>query len=451
MPQTIVEITRSGPNTPLILTGLPTYQNARFLLPHDANVFGGVLIVDATAQILPGAEAVLRVSLAGKRRAEVLLYAGQATRSVEIELTGEDLAGTSLEVTFSLQGAGPDQICDTSLGIAATVEIEATSALHLHTDGPLTTLRDRVAVWGGDVWLNWPGDLSKPIDADALYAAATLLNLGRDVWFVTAGGAPLDQVLAETSASWLRRRPVANGATPMGQLLDGQNGLFEMRRFQREARWRIEIDFDQLSEAAAPTALELSMVLGNTQLGAQWDVVVAVNNAFAAQTNPSDEPGTLQLTVPLPRMNERRGYFIEIVAQTDFEPEGFCSEGPMLVAQVLPETHLVGGGERAHWPLEALRAAIVEAGGITLASNDIHTPVDARSAARLLASVIDTNLPLGTGADAIFRPAGAEGVAGADWVVFFDDGRVIARPAATMEEGPLPVASLSIDLAGARS
>eukprot|EP00581_Thalassiosira_minuscula_P027189 CAMPEP_0184406244 /NCGR_PEP_ID=MMETSP0738-20130409/1434_1 /TAXON_ID=385413 /ORGANISM="Thalassiosira miniscula, Strain CCMP1093" /LENGTH=88 /DNA_ID=CAMNT_0026763059 /DNA_START=26 /DNA_END=288 /DNA_ORIENTATION=+ len=88
-------------------------------MPVDARPTSGYLQIDATSQVLAGVEGVLRISITGTRRGEMLLHPGEAGRSLQIPLSPMDFAGNQLVVSFSLQGTGPQHQCGAKDGIEA--------------------------------------------------------------------------------------------------------------------------------------------------------------------------------------------------------------------------------------------------------------------------------------------------------------------------------------------
>jgi len=131
---------RSGPNHPIILSGLPAYQGVAFALPVDARPTSGYLQIDVTSQVLEGVEGVLRISIDNARRGEMLLRPGEVGRSLQIPLSPTDFAGDQLVVSFSLQGTSARSYCSSDDGFEAIVEIETTSAVYLTLNRPLAEM-----------------------------------------------------------------------------------------------------------------------------------------------------------------------------------------------------------------------------------------------------------------------------------------------------------------------
>jgi hypothetical protein len=374
-------IQRAGPNAPLILTGLPAFQRATFHMPIDAVPTSGYLQIDATSQVLDGVEAVLRVSIDNTRRAEVLLHPGEATRSVRIELTAEDMARAQVVVSFSLQGTGPHTVCRHDDGISAVVEIETTSAIHLTLDEALSTPRDRIAAWGDRLHLAWRAG-----DAESLRHGVEAARLGADVHFLPNGGfSPREaaQAIAERRPA-LAQRPIPDQA--WSHAFSANSDLWGARRFRHEATWRIDYDLRQSEARNLPAALLLSMRLGQQASDAQWHVRVMLNGRLLADIIPDGTDQTLNERIPLPRQGGSV-HRLEITASSTARREGQCSAGPALLAEVLPGTRIVAMAETYSDPITSLRAVLAETSGITYALDPGVTAAEARVAVTMIAAL----------------------------------------------------------------
>jgi hypothetical protein len=375
-------IRRAGPNTPLILTGLPSYQGATFHMPVDAAALSGHLQIDASTQVLDGAQAVLRVSIDNTRRAEVLLRPGVAARSFRIDLTPEDLARPRIVVSFSLQGTGPDATCHDEGAVAAVAEIETTSALHLTLDAPLSTPRDRIAAWGDRLHLAWGKG-----DAESLRLAAEAAHLGADVHFAAEGGL---SALEAAQAIAERRRTRENLPIP-GQAWSPAfaeaSDLWGMRRFRHAQTWRIDYDLRQPAAGQLPATLLLSMRLGRQADGALWQVRVTHNGRLLADVVSDGAMPTLNERIPLPRTGGPL-HRLEITASSTASQEGRCREQPALVAEILPATRILPSPETYADPITSLRDALVGSPGIAFALAPGVTSSEARVAATMIAMLL---------------------------------------------------------------
>jgi hypothetical protein len=450
----------AGPHRPLILSGLPAYQSASFLVPQDAGAMSGYLEIDLTTQVLPRVEAVLRLTIDNTRRAEILLRPGEAGRSFRIELTAHDLSREKLTVSFALLGSGPQMACSADQGIEAVVEIETTSALHLTLQNALTTPQDRIVGWGGQIRLKWPS--TDAARRDSLFTASAALTAGYPVRFMDTGTAGLTPAQA--------RAAIADNGADIPQPIhladfysgaSDRNSLFETRSFQRETTWRIAFDTVQTRGAHRPEALELAMILGQHPNGAVWQVTVVMDGGLVAQVTPDAQSGRLQLSLVLPRQSRTNGLAIEITARSEHQPEGLCNDGPVLVAQLLPATRLVPGDQSFDDPLADLRRAVAAAGPVTLNADQQVTPLTATLAAQLLAAlhVVPSGGPKQGVTQIDVLPLGAQidtaqyAHKGPSWLVTFDaDSDMInAQPLTKPITGRTPSVALLIRLPQAKS
>jgi len=374
---------RAGPNAPLILTGLPSYQSATFHMPVDAVASSGHLQIDASTQVLDGVQAVLRVAIDNTRRAEVLLEAGVATRSVRIDLTPEDLARSQIVVSVSLQGTGPDAACRDDGAIAAVAEIKATSAVHLTLDEPLSTPRDRIAAWGDRLHIAWGGG-----DAESLRLGAEAARLGADVHFVAEGGlGPLEAAQAIAA----RRRARANLPIPeqaWSPAFAEASGLWGVRRFRHAQTWQIDYDLRESAAGRVPATLLLSMRLGQQASDAAWQVRVTLDGRLLADVMSDPATPTLNERIALPRTGGAVQR-LEITASSTASPEGRCTEESSLVAELLPGTRILPGAETYADPITSLREALAGSPDIAFA----RAPGVTASEARLAVTMIGALLP----------------------------------------------------------
>ncbi|MBT9384982.1 hypothetical protein KM176_14015 [Pseudooceanicola sp. CBS1P-1] len=390
---------RADPEAPMILSGVPAYQGAAFVLPFDARPTGGTLVIDTTSQTLPGIEAVLRVTLNGTRRAELLLGAGHLTRRIEIPLTAEELSGGVLPVSFSLQGHGTNAPCSED-GIGAVVEIEPSSALHLELDKPVSSLRDRVIAWGDTVRIGWPETLDRDTRQQRLALGAALIRQHYALAFRTAPGA--DALTTEDLAALQALRPLPTALRTRSEAevlsynwpvdlstLGGNGGT---RHFYRDTTWRARFDPGQLPEGEVPRTLHLKMALGPLPRDTDWTVSVTANGNLVSAAKLPGDIGTYTPEIALPALPANQPATIEITATSDYDITGICNNGPQLLAELQPGTTVTGGPSPLADPLGALRRRIARDGhlGVTLGT-ELTGPEAAR-----IAPLIATLAPAGT-------------------------------------------------------
>lgn len=391
---------RSDASEPLILSGLPSYQSATFLLPRDTRAQSGRLHVDVTIQALTGVEGVLRVSIRNTRRGELLLRRGEAARSFEIELDDEDLSAGRLDISFSLQGRGPTGPCDDASALSAVVEIEPTTALHLVLDRPLATARDRLLVAGNHAHFDWSLMIGESERATRLAAAATLLRSGYQVSFdnpslpgafdadeardiVSGAGSAIPRI-AETEAGW--PVPIASG-TNAG-----------MRRFTRATSWRSRYEIGEPQRKGTATAMQLDLALGPLPVDAYWTVTVTLNGRLVHVGTASGQARDYLREIALPLDAQTRRNTIEITVSSSFDPDGICNAGPEYVAELRPGTSIVGGGPDLEDGLDRLLSAIAGDRTASLRAGAELSPPQAVRAARILSDLLQAGVRLETDA-----------------------------------------------------
>ena len=357
------QILRSNPDHPVILSGFPAYQSIAFTFPKDARPTSGFLQIDANAQVLNGVEGVLRISIHNTRRGALLLRPGETGRSLQIPLSLSDFAGDQLVVSFSLQGAAPQQQCGPEDGIAAIVEIETTSALHLTLNEPLVSARDRVHAWGDVVRVAWPAWLQRDEQERRLLLGAQATRRGLRTQFM-----PVDEEHALTTVA-LREALATLPATddrslgfPQFPAQDGVNA--GVRKFHRSVSWRTRYALADGPEQRIPASLDLRLALGHLLEEDLWSLTVTLNNRLLVQDRIQGAHATYEARVDLPTDWQHADNQIEVTATTTAWHEGICSQGPELVAEMLPDTQLLLGDKVYTRPIDTLRAALDTGGPI---------------------------------------------------------------------------------------
>lgn len=411
-------------DAPILLSGLPSYQGATFLMPVDARPVAGYLQVDATVQALAGVEGVLRVSIANTKRAELQLRPGETGRSLRVELTEEEIAGERLAVSFSLQGQGASATCSTDEGIEAVVEIEPSSAVFLTLDQPLKTRRDRALTEGRSLRIGW----SEDDRIAALLAGRTARSAGLNVGYSALG-------MPATAATYVAGELAPVSPRPVyawSDLLAADSAVFGLRQFYREQTWRMRYDMGSAQYPTLPGQIDLAMELGQLPDGDSWQVLATLNGRLVGQfTSPG---GALRETVTLPDALHNRQNTIEIIARNDDGRHDACHRGPKLFAELQDDTMFRPGASRYTDPLLDLLAELK--GGWTLAGADpALSTADAEVATDLLALLPEPGATPGAGPQVRVLPRGAKLTAPADkvetWLVFHDaEGGVTTQPLA---------------------
>ena len=457
-------VLRSNPDQPVILSGFPAYQSVAFTFPKDARPTSGYLQVNATAQVLPGVKGVLRISITGTRRGALLLRPGEAGRSLQIPLSPSDFAGDQLVVSFSLQGTVPQQQCGPEDGIAAIVEIETTSALHLTLNEPLVSARDRVHAWGDVVRVAWPTWLQRDEQARRLLLGVQATRRGLQTQFLPVGEDEALNTVALREA--LAALPGADNRTVDHARFLAQDGANAgIRRFHRSMSWRARYALADGDGQRIPASLDLRLALGQLYGDQMWSLTVTLNNRLLVQDSVRGDTRAYEARIALPADWQDAKNQLEVTASTTAWTEGPCNRGPELVAEMLPDTQLVAGDDIYAGPIDALRAALGQSEPIHVSLMASLTAVQAERIASWLAQVTPqsaTLKPAGKRAEIVI--AGASDVlptipeGAAAWVLTQGresgsfDVRPVAAGQALPQAGPfLLIVPQGVDVSGVAS
>jgi hypothetical protein len=388
-------ITRSDPDLSVILSGLPAYQGVTFNLPSNARPTSGYLQIDATLQVLAGVEGVLRVSIDNVRRGEMLLHPGAVSRSLQVPLSPTDLAREQLVVSLSLQGNGPSAQCQTDTGLAAIVEIETTSAVHLTLDRPLATVSDRVNAWGGVVRVGWPQWLDQMEQARRLVLATQFKQ--HDVPTVFVDDHSTD---ALSTAELREAMPMLafGSSTPVDMTwprnVADKGANAGLRRFHDTTRWRIAVDLRDDNQMRIPSELDLRLTLGRQAATDQWSVIVTVNERLIHEDLLDQATTRLAKRIPLPTDIITAFNVIEVTATSTRTHDGECSRPIALIAEMLPETALIAGDATFSDALSLLQNHLSTMGTLSVGSISFLNVADADAASDLLARIIPIDVVL---------------------------------------------------------
>ena len=421
---------------PLILSGLPSYSGQRFHLPSDARPVSGRYDLSFSSRIADGLEGVLRVSINGTKRADILLsdddyLEPNKKHKVSVELMASELASGILDIRLSLQGRGPIAKCTPDDAIAAVVEINPDSGLHLTLSKPIETAMDKLALWGGNVPVTWvPGQSASEKTLSVVYAAR-LAQKGYSPYFVHNGIAGEQLVKLGDDAA-----PFADltmpGAYPVP--LTGDPANRGARKFDRQTIWRYRYMADELPGKMLPSALEMRMALGPIGGNSRYNLVVTLNEhmLFAQRITPQVERVSQSIAIPAELQGAQNN--LEITLVDTYRDELRCGSTSQSVAELLPQTVLRGGGPPAKDGLSELKTLLLSSGDITFSALTT-TPVDANAATGLLAALAPQNLTFVSknGPVALRLVTGdiSKQIKANDWVVYLSgdpNESYIARP-----------------------
>ena len=387
-------VTRSAPIAPIILSGFPSYQSATFHLPVNVRPISGHLEIEATTQIRSGAGGLLRISIGGRKRGEILLRPGDSKHRVIVDLFPHEVAQQTLVVAFSLLGEGPNSTCSIDSGFDSVVEIEPSSAVHLTFEQPLASLQDRVLSTGLQTRLAWNEDQTSRVSS--LLAGARLQRRGYLVSYATD-----DPALSVTEMSRLNQvSDPPQISTDLHEfawsdIFRPRSSVFGLRKFRQRQTWRIQYEMGMARNLHLPDRLNLEMSLGQQASGHQWQVAVALNGRLVKHELFSNDISAVRMDIPLPADAHRIKNMIEVIATSTRSSSGKCDLGPELFAEITPATNMVAGRRLLSEPLFDLQAELVRQTGWILRPDRQLSVADAQVAAGMLAEILPEELPAG--------------------------------------------------------
>ncbi|VWX62120.1 cellulose biosynthesis cyclic di-GMP-binding regulatory protein BcsB [Sphingorhabdus sp. 109] len=433
---TSVFTTGQDSDAPLILSGLPSYTGLVFHLPTDARPVNGRYELLYSSRVAEGVEGVLRVSINGVKRADILLNQVKGEQKAQIELTASELSSGALDVGLSLQGRGEIAQCSPNDSIAAVVEIKPQSGLRLELAKAVETTSDRLALWGGRVPVSWNKSNGNEEALVSLVHGARLVQKGYLLHFGPNGldSAALTKLSAEAKPySDVFVQP----AYPIP--FTGKNVNRGMRKFDRQTSWRYHYSVTDLPNQRLPSALDLRLAVGPAGSNTPYDLTVALNDHMLFSRRLSPQTERVSQSIALPADFHKADNKIEISLASGDGNYNRCGTDRQSVAELLPATVLKGGEQRASDSLSLLRAKLAAVDTVALLG-EMETAVDAQAAAQLLGQLDPRGLSFVTGPTAakirivsgdIVAAIAKEGVQPGDWIVYKSqdrNGGVIARP-----------------------
>ena len=447
--------TQVDSDAPLILSGLPSFASTSFRLPIDARPVSGTYSLDYSSRVADGVEGVLRITINGIRRTDLLLVEGLRKEAVDIELMPTELAAGELEIGLSLQGRGEIAECTPEDSIAAVVEIAPGSGLRLKLASPVQTVRDKLALWGGRVPVLWQGNQSETAGLRSIINAARLSSKGYSPHFLDKGlsGDKLSGIASQASP---RHDSVIPEAYPLPLATEYSNR--GARKFGRRTSWRYRYAAQDMPGKTLPSALDLRMQLGPQAKELKRDLVVTLNDRLLFTRRIPSGAQWFNQSIAIPGNAHREHNALEISLSAVAGENSRCGDIEQSVAELLPETVLIGGGAPAYDTLSVLRDRLLAGETIALSGGDI-TSADAEAASRLLAVLNPTAMGFKTSGARSYirivsgdlsRAAAAQRPSGDSWVVFIsqdDGGDIIARPLSEFRSRNVPALALLITVA----
>lgn len=443
-------------DTPLILSGLPSYASQLFRLPVDSRPVNGRYELVFSSRVSEGVEGVLRVSINGIKRADILLNHSKVQQKVEIELTASELSSAALDVGLSLQGRGPIAQCSTDDSIAAVVEIKPESGLRLELAKPVDTTSDRLALWGDRVPVLWNDNKDNADDLVKIVHAARLAQKGYSLHFGNKGlnGTDLKKLSGEAKN---HDESFVGAAYPIP--ITGKSINRGIRKFDRQTIWRYHYNVKDLPDQVLPTALDMRLAVGPTGNDARYDLTVTLNEHMLFSRRLSAQTERMNQSISLPAAFHHTDNKVEISLAAADVNLNRCGTETQSIAELLPETVLRGGGEKAFDNLSVLRAKLYAADRVAL-FGDIQTAVDAQAVAQLLGQLEPRRLSFVTGRSPVnirivigdlASALAKNGARPGDWVVYQSLDRnvgIVVEPVSDIKALNAPAVALLISTSG---
>jgi hypothetical protein len=451
---TDVFTTGQDSDTPLILSGLPSYAGRIFRLPIDSRQINGRYELLFTSRVTEGVEGVLRVSINGIKRADILLNQSKVQQKVQIELTASELSSSALDVGLSLQGRGPIAQCSPDDSIAAVVEIKPKSGLRLELAKPVETTRDRLALWGGRVPVRWDSAKGNADRLATIVHGARVMQKGYSLHFGRTGldSNALNKLSGEANAY---RDDFIQAGYPIPLTSNEINR--GMRKFDRQTSWRYHYSARDLPDQTLPSALDMRLAVGPTGNDARYDVTVSLNEHMLFSRRLAPQTERISQSISLPAALQQADNKLEISLATADANDVRCGTETQSIAELLSDAILKPGVQKASDNLSILRMKLLATRDVAL-TGAIDTAVDARAAAQLLSELDPRDLSFVTGSKAAtihivigdIRAAVAKKRAQPnDWIVFRSLDRsagVVALPVGKIDSRSNPAVALLISL-----
>ncbi|WBQ11867.1 hypothetical protein L2D00_08390 [Hyphomonadaceae bacterium BL14] len=136
----------AGAQTGVVVSGFPSFAAVTLPLVRDQAPRAVRLVLTGEQDVGPETVTALQVTVNGKRVMERRLTPGRRTFNWVFDLT-EDMAGASeARVAFQLSGDLPQDLCHNERSMGAMVAFTAQSGVEVDLDGPLTSVRDVMAL-----------------------------------------------------------------------------------------------------------------------------------------------------------------------------------------------------------------------------------------------------------------------------------------------------------------
>ncbi|MCH8489028.1 MAG: cellulose biosynthesis cyclic di-GMP-binding regulatory protein BcsB [Oceanicaulis sp.] len=151
----------AGADTGVVVSGFPSFAHLTLPLVRDQRPRAVRLVLTGEQDVGPDTVTALQVTVNGKRVMERRLTPGLRNFNWVFDLTNELAGASNARVAFQLTGDLPDDLCHNERSMGAMVAFSAGSGIEVDLDGPLTSVRDvmaltprrvTIAMEEGDAW-----------------------------------------------------------------------------------------------------------------------------------------------------------------------------------------------------------------------------------------------------------------------------------------------------------
>ncbi|MGJ3232726.1 MAG: hypothetical protein ACFE0P_13115 [Oceanicaulis sp.] len=146
-----ITLRAAGAEDGLTVSGFPSYASADLPLVRDQEMKAVRLILSGEQDVSERAVTALRVTVNGERVMERVLSPGRRTFNWVFDLTDELADSPGARVAFQLMGDLPEDLCHNDRSMGAVIAFDAESGFELELDGPLSSVRDVLALTPRDI------------------------------------------------------------------------------------------------------------------------------------------------------------------------------------------------------------------------------------------------------------------------------------------------------------
>ncbi|MCC5994960.1 MAG: hypothetical protein JJU18_01150 [Oceanicaulis sp.] len=136
----------AGADTGVVVAGFPSFGSVTLPLVRDQAPRAVRLVLTGEQDVGPDTVTALQVTVNGRRVMERRLTPGLRNFNWVFDLTSELEGASSARVAFQLTGDLPEDLCHNERSMGAMVSFSAQSGIEVDLDGPLTSVRDVMAL-----------------------------------------------------------------------------------------------------------------------------------------------------------------------------------------------------------------------------------------------------------------------------------------------------------------